>query len=110
MSLHILNAMDISNFGFDSRFEEGGSLFLTPFPSLMSLCVLNPMEISNFGFPLFSGRGLVFPNLIPLINVVIFPQVGRYLRELGMPPLTVQEEGLTKGASCLSHWPRSGAS
>ena len=24
-------------------------------------------------------------------------EVGRYLRELGMPPLTLQEEGLTKG-------------
>ena len=37
-------------------------------------------------------------------------QVGRYLRELGMPPLAVQEEGLTKGTSCPSHCPRSGAS
>ena len=37
-------------------------------------------------------------------------QVGRYLRELGMPPLTMQEEGLTKGTSCLSHCPMSGAS
>ena len=26
-------------------------------------------------------------------------KVGRYLRELGMPPLTLQEEGLTKGTS-----------
>ena len=37
-------------------------------------------------------------------------QVGRYLRELGMPPLTLQEEGLTKGTSCPSHCPMSGAS
>ena len=36
--------------------------------------------------------------------------VGRYLPELGMPPLTMQDEGLTKGASCPSHCPRSGAS
>ena len=28
--------------------------------------------------------------------------VGRYLRELGMPSLTMQEEALTKGTSCLS--------
>ena len=27
------------------------------------------------------------------------PKVGRYLRELGMPPLGLQEEGLTKGAT-----------
>ena len=25
-----------------------------------------------------------------------------------MPPSTMQEEGLTKGTSCPSHWPRSG--
>ena len=37
-------------------------------------------------------------------------QVGRYLRELRMPPLAMQEEGLTKGTSCPSHCPRSGAS
>ena len=37
-------------------------------------------------------------------------EVGRYLRELGMPPLTLQEEGLTKGTSCPSHCPMSGAS
>ena len=37
-------------------------------------------------------------------------QVGRYLRELGMPPLTMQEEGLTKGTSCPSHCPMSCAS
>ena len=37
-------------------------------------------------------------------------RVGRYLRELGMPPLTLQEEGLTKGTSCPSHCPMSGAS
>ena len=37
-------------------------------------------------------------------------RVGRYLRELGMPPLTLQEEGLTKGTSCSSHCPMSGAS
>ena len=37
-------------------------------------------------------------------------RVGRYLRDLGMPPLTVQEEGLTKGTSCPSHCPMSGAS
>ena len=36
--------------------------------------------------------------------------VGRYLRELGMPPLTLQEEGLTKGMSCPSHCPMLGAS
>ena len=30
-------------------------------------------------------------------------KVGRYLRELRMPPLTMQEEGLTKGTSCPSH-------
>ena len=36
--------------------------------------------------------------------------VGRYLRELGMPPLTMQEEGLTKGTSCPSDCPRSDAS
>ena len=27
-----------------------------------------------------------------------------------MPPLTLQEEGPTKGTSCLSHCPMSGAS
>ena len=27
-----------------------------------------------------------------------------------MPPLTLQEEGLTKGTSCPSHCPMSGAS
>ena len=37
-------------------------------------------------------------------------EVGRYLRELGMPPSTMQEEGLTKGMSCPSHCPSSGAS
>ena len=37
-------------------------------------------------------------------------KVGRYLRELGMPPLTLQEECLTKGTSCPSHCPMSGAS
>ena len=37
-------------------------------------------------------------------------KVGKYLRELGMPPLTLQEEGLTKGTSCPSHCPMSGAS
>ena len=37
-------------------------------------------------------------------------KVGRYLRELGMPPLTMQEEGLTKGTSCPSHCPMLGAS
>ena len=37
-------------------------------------------------------------------------EVGRYLRELEMPPLTLQEEGLTKGTSCPSHCPMSGAS
>ena len=36
--------------------------------------------------------------------------VGRYLWEPGTPPLTVQEEGLTKGTSCPSHCPMSGAS
>ena len=39
-----------------------------------------------------------------------YAQVGRYLRQLGMPPLTLQEEGLTKGTSCPSHCPMSGAS
>ena len=37
-------------------------------------------------------------------------RVGRYLRELGTPPLTLQEEGLTKGTSFPSHCPMSGAS
>ena len=37
-------------------------------------------------------------------------EVCRYLRELGMPPLTLQEEGLTKGTSCPSHCPMSGVS
>ena len=37
-------------------------------------------------------------------------EVGRYLRELRMPPLTMQEECLTEGASCPSHCPMSGAS
>ena len=36
--------------------------------------------------------------------------VGRYLREPGMPFLTLQEEGLTKGTSCPSHCTMSGAS
>ena len=36
-------------------------------------------------------------------------EVGRYLRVLGMPSLTLQEEGLTKGTSCPSHCPMSGA-
>ena len=44
------------------------------------------------------------------MEVHILKQVGRYLRELGMPPLTVQEEGLTKGTSCPSHCPMLGAS
>ena len=37
-------------------------------------------------------------------------EAGRYLRELRVPPLTMQEEGLTKGTSCPSHCPMSGAS
>eukprot|EP00670_Eutreptiella_braarudii_P019756 CAMPEP_0174345264 /NCGR_PEP_ID=MMETSP0811_2-20130205/728_1 /TAXON_ID=73025 ORGANISM="Eutreptiella gymnastica-like, Strain CCMP1594" /NCGR_SAMPLE_ID=MMETSP0811_2 /ASSEMBLY_ACC=CAM_ASM_000667 /LENGTH=75 /DNA_ID=CAMNT_0015468867 /DNA_START=319 /DNA_END=546 /DNA_ORIENTATION=- len=37
------------------------------------------------------------------LGLVPQKQVGRYLRELGMPPLTMQEEGLTKGTSCPSH-------
>ena len=43
-------------------------------------------------------------------NTEAYAKVGRYLRELGMPPLTLQEEGLTKGTSCPSHRPMSGAS
>ena len=34
--------------------------------------------------------------------------VGRYLLELGMPPLTMQEERLTKRTSYPSHGPASG--
>ena len=34
--------------------------------------------------------------------------VGRYLWQLGMPPLTKQEEGLTNGTFCTSHCPMSG--
>ena len=36
--------------------------------------------------------------------------VGRYLREFGLPLLTMQEEGLTKRTSCPSHCPSSGSS
>ena len=46
----------------------------------------------------------------PMYTHLTKVQVGRYLRELGMPPLTLQEEGLTKGTSCPSHCPMSGAS
>ena len=45
-------------------------------------------------------------------NEIVFgrTKVGRYLRELGMPPLTMQEKGLTKGTSCSSYCPMSDAS
>ena len=43
-------------------------------------------------------------------NVQLAYDVGRYLREVGMPPLTLQEEGLTKGTSCAFHCPMSRAS
>ena len=51
-----------------------------------------------------SGTFLIF-----VAHVYQF-QVDRYRRKLGMPPLTMQEEGLTKWTSCPSHCPRSGAS
>ena len=53
--------------------------------------------------------GLTRAWSIWIIAVSIF-EVGRYLQELGMPPLTLPEEGLTKGTSCPSHSPMSGAS
>ena len=42
--------------------------------------------------------------------IITYRYVGRYLWELRMPDLTMQEEGLTKGTSCPSHCPSSGAS
>ena len=44
------------------------------------------------------------------MSTLFWDKVGRYLGELGMPPLTMQEEGLTKETSYPSHCPRSGAS
>ena len=58
-----------------------------------------------------NSQRTVYANpLEPVYAVTEVGSVRRYFRELGMPPLTMQEEDLTKKTSCASHCPSSGAS
>ena len=75
----------------------------------MGGAAVNPVFVNPVGTSTgFNLNHLLNPLHMRLRGSVM--KVGRYLRELGMPPLTLQEEGLTKGTSCPSDCPMSGAS